>query len=203
MEVLWGNSRWTKLLGGGDVEDLADAGAIDGLARWVTRGESNDGDTFELGLNLPSTRIILPLANSVVSSSSSAHSGPFFIITALSSGSPRPLETTPLISPSTTPPPLTDTRSEPSWRNPGGATRQGAPPAFAGNSVDDALTSTPSRPLLPKHLDCRYLLDTTDWSKTALGPRSKWSPVIETMISIVYASPTQDSLWLGPDFNMI
>lgn len=51
--------------------------------------------------------------------------------------------------------------------------------------------------------DCYLLLEHTDWARTALGPRSKWSPVVETMIAVMMASATQDSLWLGRDFQMI
>ena len=52
-------------------------------------------------------------------------------------------------------------------------------------------------------LNCRRLLETTDWSLTSLGPREGWSPVVHTMTDLLMRSPTQDSLWLGPDFNMI
>jgi hypothetical protein len=55
----------------------------------------------------------------------------------------------------------------------------------------------------PSQTDCKYLLDPTDWSKTSLGPRWTWSPVIETMINTVIYSKTQDALWLGLEFNMI
>lgn len=51
--------------------------------------------------------------------------------------------------------------------------------------------------------DCKYLLDHADWSKTSLGPRSTWSPVIEMMINLIMSSKTQDALWLGKDLNLI
>ncbi|WWC64291.1 uncharacterized protein I303_106901 [Kwoniella dejecticola CBS 10117] len=52
-------------------------------------------------------------------------------------------------------------------------------------------------------LACKSLLESTDWSKTKLGPREKWSRVIETMLEVILRSPTQDALWLGEDFQML
>lgn len=92
------------------------------------------------------------------------------------------------------------------------ATFETATPLSASNSLISAkpahrlarsTTLVPSPLSSPAETDCKTLLETTDWSKTSLGLRSTWSPVLETMIAIVMASPTQDSLWLGADFNMI
>jgi hypothetical protein len=88
------------------------------------------------------------------------------------------------------------------------------PPASPSDSPSKkrrrSLVLQPDRPIpadsdssKPSQTDCQYLLDHTDWSKTSLGPRSTWSPVIETMINTVMYSKTQDALWLGPEFNMI
>ncbi|WVW79174.1 hypothetical protein I302_101140 [Kwoniella bestiolae CBS 10118] len=63
----------------------------------------------------------------------------------------------------------------------------------------DSTSKTPP----PAPLSCTSLLARTDWSKTRLGPRDKWSPVIEMMIEVVLRSPTQDALWLGEDFQML
>ncbi|WWC91472.1 uncharacterized protein L201_006418 [Kwoniella dendrophila CBS 6074] len=52
-------------------------------------------------------------------------------------------------------------------------------------------------------LSCQALLDSTDWSKTTIGARKEWSPVIEMMMEVILRSPTQDALWLGDDFQMI
>ncbi|WWD18860.1 hypothetical protein CI109_103315 [Kwoniella shandongensis] len=72
--------------------------------------------------------------------------------------------------------------------------------ALRKSSIPD-LTLSPLP--LPTNMDCKYLLEHTDWSATAMGPRLGWSPVIEMMINVIMASPTQDSLWLGTDFQMI
>jgi hypothetical protein len=55
----------------------------------------------------------------------------------------------------------------------------------------------------PSVIDCATLLANTDWAATSLGPRKTWSPVLDTMISIVMRSPTQDALWLGSESIMI
>ena len=52
-------------------------------------------------------------------------------------------------------------------------------------------------------IDCAMLLETTDWSKTALGPREKWSSALSTIVGMLMASPTPDALWVGTNFNMI
>lgn len=46
-------------------------------------------------------------------------------------------------------------------------------------------------------------VNTHDWSTTALGPRSSWSATIDPVLSIAFQSKTQDSVWLGPDLNLI
>ncbi|KAL1405026.1 hypothetical protein Q8F55_008649 [Vanrija albida] len=44
-----------------------------------------------------------------------------------------------------------------------------------------------------------------DWSKTPMGPLENWSHAIRTMMSIAFASATQDSIWFGPidDIHLI
>ena len=51
--------------------------------------------------------------------------------------------------------------------------------------------------------DCAILLETADWSKTSLGPRETWGTALATMVEIIMASPTPESLWVGGNFNMI
>jgi hypothetical protein len=64
-------------------------------------------------------------------------------------------------------------------------------------------SSPPSTTPTSRSLDCRQLLDQTDWSLTPLGPRKEWSPSVEMMIKIIMASETQDALWLGEECVMI
>jgi hypothetical protein len=58
-------------------------------------------------------------------------------------------------------------------------------------------------PKTTPRLDCRYLVDTYDWASTTLGPRSSWPSLLESMVSLVLASPTQDCVWVGNDFPLI
>lgn len=46
------------------------------------------------------------------------------------------------------------------------------------------------------------LVLSTDWSKTPMGPLETWPPAIRTMMSIAFASATQDSIWFGPIDNI-
>jgi hypothetical protein len=42
-----------------------------------------------------------------------------------------------------------------------------------------------------------------DWSKTQLGPRSGWNDLYDGLLSIVFQSPSQDSIWLGEDLQIL
>ncbi|OCF32334.1 hypothetical protein I316_06002 [Kwoniella heveanensis BCC8398] len=66
-------------------------------------------------------------------------------------------------------------------------------------SISPLEPGTPASPLI----DCKTLLERTDWTSTKMGPREQWSPVIETMLEVIMRSPTQDALWLGEDFQML
>lgn len=50
---------------------------------------------------------------------------------------------------------------------------------------------------------CWRLMAQVDWSKTILGPRSEWKGEIDTLLSLVFQSPSQDALWLGEDLQII
>jgi hypothetical protein len=52
-------------------------------------------------------------------------------------------------------------------------------------------------------LDCKRLMEETNWDVTKIGPRSAWPGSIETLVQVVLSSPTQDALWLGEDFQMV
>lgn len=199
--MVWGNVKWDKLLDGKELEVLADAGALRDLLQWVqTPGhqadrEGQEDDIFSLPLAL-APPVTLPLTKSAVSSSSSHQYDSLYVVTALSSGVRLPLPT-PRRMPA---PAAANMNSSLSRTTPSPA--PGYPSPLPSPSSAITPPTTVSKPG-PPHLDCRHLLNTTDWAQTPLGPRSTWSPVIETMLGIVFASPTQDSLWLGSEFNMI
>jgi hypothetical protein len=50
---------------------------------------------------------------------------------------------------------------------------------------------------------CWQKLESVDWSKTKLGPRSSWHDVYDGLLSIVFQSPSQDSVWLGEDLQLL
>ena len=50
---------------------------------------------------------------------------------------------------------------------------------------------------------CWQKIDSVDWSKTKLGPRSGWNEVFDGLLSIVFQSPSQDSVWLGEDLQIL
>ncbi|HEY5409807.1 MAG TPA: hypothetical protein VIJ94_03665, partial [Caulobacteraceae bacterium] len=47
------------------------------------------------------------------------------------------------------------------------------------------------------------LVSDMDWSTTALGPRSQWSPALELVVQIVLASAFPMALRWGPQFVLI
>jgi len=51
-------------------------------------------------------------------------------------------------------------------------------------------------------IEFEQLVETTDWSKTALGPYAGWPQAIKAALSIAFASATQDSIWFGPIDNI-
>ncbi|KAK8861422.1 hypothetical protein IAR55_002241 [Kwoniella newhampshirensis] len=47
------------------------------------------------------------------------------------------------------------------------------------------------------------LVEEYDWSATPLGPREDWKDAIDPVLSITFESRSADSVWLGPEFNLI
>lgn len=51
--------------------------------------------------------------------------------------------------------------------------------------------------------DCWAMVNSVDWSKTKLGPRSSWPEAIDSLLSVVFATQSIDALWLGEDLHLI
>jgi hypothetical protein len=51
--------------------------------------------------------------------------------------------------------------------------------------------------------ECWKLVEEFDWSKTKLGPRAEWNELYDGLLSIVFQSPSQDSVWLGEDLQIL
>jgi hypothetical protein len=50
---------------------------------------------------------------------------------------------------------------------------------------------------------CWRMVEETDWSKTKLGARANWNELYDGLLSIVFQSPSQDSVWLGEDLQLL
>jgi hypothetical protein len=50
---------------------------------------------------------------------------------------------------------------------------------------------------------CWQTLESVDWSKTKLGPRASWPDSYDTILAIVFQSPSQDAVWLGEDLQIM
>lgn len=47
------------------------------------------------------------------------------------------------------------------------------------------------------------MLETFDWSTTALGPKADWPQSLKTIISVVMATATESCLWWGPGASLV
>ena len=75
-------------------------------------------------------------------------------------------------------------------------------PIVLGGADLDQLTSGARKPITDT-TSVEYLLQNTDWSKTSLGPRSRWPQSLRTMLSLVQALPLQATLWWGPELVLL
>ncbi|WVF67533.1 hypothetical protein IAT40_002289 [Kwoniella sp. CBS 6097] len=55
----------------------------------------------------------------------------------------------------------------------------------------------------PPSADVLALMESTDWSKTPLGPRAQWPQSLKTTVSLVLKYPHQCCLWWGKDLTLI
>ncbi|WVR09485.1 hypothetical protein IAU60_006553 [Kwoniella sp. DSM 27419] len=80
--------------------------------------------------------------------------------------------------------------------------------AAAGNSRPIMFNrdGTVSRQVVPSEgtsKDVRVMMETMDWSKTALGPRDQWPQSLKTIVALVLNYPHQCCLWWGKDLTLI
>nr|XP_031864017.1 uncharacterized protein CI109_000661 [Kwoniella shandongensis]KAA5531089.1 hypothetical protein CI109_000661 [Kwoniella shandongensis] len=54
-----------------------------------------------------------------------------------------------------------------------------------------------------KSSDIHVLFETTDWSKTPLGPRESWPPSLKTIVSVLLAYPSPLCIWWGPELTLL
>jgi hypothetical protein len=168
--------------------------AVDELLEWVEQPDSTEADSFLLDAD-PSTKLLFAKTSMTPPTTSTALA--YRVVTSVRVGRSAYRQDNP--------PSTTSIDRSPAYDSP-----SASPSDSPSRKRRRSLVLQPDRPssadpasLIPSQTDCQYLLDHTDWSKTSLGPRSTWSPVIEAMINTVMYSKTQDALWLGPEFNMI
>lgn len=75
-------------------------------------------------------------------------------------------------------------------------------PLVLGQVDTNQLACYPRRPVTDP-LSVEYLIESTDWSKTPLGPRDRWPQSLKTSFSTVLAMPCQATLWWGPQLCML
>ncbi|OCF72550.1 hypothetical protein I204_06932 [Kwoniella mangroviensis CBS 8886] len=175
----WKNDKWDQWSGSENLEELMRPETLQQFEQWISANE--DDTVFPLKarqkhLNLIKT--IVPREedlNSLCVITSLPSDFRMVSIHPVAPDPPSLIQSTPLVAP--------ETHNEPTHL-----------------SLD---SNGSSEKVLPPSFGCKSLLERTDWSKTRLGPREKWSSVIEMMIEVVLRSPTQDALWLGEDFQMI
>ncbi|KAK8845645.1 hypothetical protein IAR55_006361 [Kwoniella newhampshirensis] len=188
-QVAWKNERWVNWMGKHSLDGLIEGEALLDFERWISTGEADSVFPMETDIDtLFLMKTIIPRKGSY-----SLH-----VITSLPSKAKRA--------------PTLFFGDTPSGRTPSAVPSTERPANLipshldlSAENVNDAVSSSlmASSVLASRTLDCKSLLDRTDWTKTSLGPRVNWSPVIETMIEVILRSPTQDALWLGEDFLML
>nr|XP_019044826.1 hypothetical protein I302_06740 [Kwoniella bestiolae CBS 10118]OCF23756.1 hypothetical protein I302_06740 [Kwoniella bestiolae CBS 10118] len=69
---------------------------------------------------------------------------------------------------------------------------------------DGTVTTSAAEAGRPPIADVHDLMDSTDWSKTPLGPREQWPQSLKTIVvSLVLHYPHQCCLWWGPELTLI
>ncbi|WVQ94591.1 hypothetical protein IAU59_001671 [Kwoniella sp. CBS 9459] len=200
LRIGWSNDKWVQALGReAELETVLGDGSMEAFAEWLL--SDNDHGLFRVEINNEPYNLV----KTVYTRRGSVKSGRLHVITSTPISSrhessysrSRPTALTiPTLPPSpTTPTPRgaenTSRESPPEMIVPGESPLP--EPTF---SPLDSRTPTPV-------VDCKTLLERVDWAATKLGPRSQWSPTIETMLEVIMRSPTQDALWLGDDFQML
>jgi hypothetical protein len=193
--VVWANRAWEAIVRERSLRAIVNEQDLEALHDWVADTQPGQASTWTLSLTRPMVSFRVAKTTMSLPSPSSSRPPTFHIITSL-----EPIET-PI-------PSHHASRSSSSTRRCSTPLMARCPPMLRHRSSSEKsvlqlqVSVAPQSSTLPV-TDCRQLLETTDWAKTSLGARSTWSPVVETMIRVIMSSPTQDSLWLGPDFIMI
>jgi hypothetical protein len=52
-------------------------------------------------------------------------------------------------------------------------------------------------------VECWNMMESVDWSKTKCGPRAQWNEVFDGLMAVVFQSPSQDSIWIGEDLQIL
>ncbi|WWC73350.1 uncharacterized protein I206_107317 [Kwoniella pini CBS 10737] len=186
LDISWANHKWDEWRNGQALESLLPAGVARSFEEWI-RAEKD-----ETMFPLKASGKRLNLIKTIVYEEDAQT---FIVITSFPSG----YRITPVSQKDDL---LKPTNGDTSYSEPLvslGRAKFEEPSHFALERKRQFGSNSPA----VTSLECKLLLERTDWSKTTLGPREKWSPVIETMLEVILRSSTQDALWLGPDFQML
>ncbi|WVR03015.1 hypothetical protein IAU60_000004 [Kwoniella sp. DSM 27419] len=183
--IAWRNDKWLKWSVGSDIDNLFDSEPLHAIEEWI---DSREETVFPI----KSAEETLHLVKSIIPSRQASSPHELCVVTSVPA---YPIKSYVASRRETlVPPTRSSSPGTPMPLNNGG---RDSPDAFALDSPPAPIT-----PVTPR-LDCKTLMQTTDWSQTKLGPREKWSSVIHHMLEVVLRSPTQDALWLGEDFQMV
>jgi hypothetical protein len=204
--VAWGNEQWFNLTDGRPVGECMEPLMQGSLQDWVESEEEEDA-IFTLELKRPATT--LQLVKTILPLVPRSNSHAFCIVTSQR----QHQSSTPSARSSISTDVSMSTGSGSYFAQAKSSPRSNLSPPLAREA---RMRSTIGRhsPFAEKpgafqsimqtaSAECRLALDAVDWSKTKLGPRSTWSDVVDPVLSIVWQSPTDDSVWLGEDLHLI
>lgn len=229
--MVWANEKWLQLTEGRPLEDCVEWITQDQLQSWAEGDEASGvpaDATFRLQLR--SSPIMLNLARTVVPLSPPSSTHAFCVITSqrdrVSTPSDQLVQDKARSSTASTGSYFADPRTSlstdvgPSVSEAGtGAGTAGAELGSTGSygvgRSSRAKSKRRIRPSPSEHQaatqelmhaaaeECWRRVEDIDWESTSLGPRSSWSEVVDPILSIVFQSKTQDTVWLGDDLRLI
>jgi hypothetical protein len=227
--LVWANEKWLQLTEGRPLEDCVEWITQDQLQSWAEGDEASGvpaDATFRLQLR--SSPIMLNLARTVVPLSPPSSTHAFCVITSqqdrVSTTSDHLVQDQGRSSTASTGSYFADPRTSlstdvgPSVSEAGtGAGTAGADLASTGSfGVGRSSRAKSKRRIRPSEHqaatqelmhaaaeECWRRVEEIDWESTSLGPRSNWSEVVDPILSIVFQSKTQDTVWLGDDLRLI
>jgi hypothetical protein len=223
--LVWANEKWLQLTEGRPLEDCVEWIHQDQLQSWAEGDEASGvpaDATFRLQLR--SSPVMLNLARTVVPLSPPSSTHAFCVITSqrdrVSTPSDHLLQDQGRSSTASTGSYFNDPRTSLSTDVGPSVSEAGTAGAELGSTgsygVGRSSRAKSKRRIRPSEHqaatqelmhaaaeECWRRVEEIDWEGTSLGPRSNWSEVVDPILSIVFQSKTQDTVWLGDDLRLI